>query len=386
MTHRTFLLVVCMLWSIQIYAQEILILPDDSIMIDKEQVQQIQKKIDEINAMPLVGDTVTTDNQCDYRVLFFEKQGQLRKYFSQYGGESERGSTTAYYDNNRKLVYIEQEGESNCDDEKEHYYVHDGRIVDFSYYYECGCCEENTLKEEDLPEVRPSINASLVEIRDWGASFIHSDSLLNYLADGYDINGAKSLVLPAIFPRKKPDQFSQSDLLYYESIESMAPIAMLDSIDNPKTYFLQYSPPLGGRVIAVKSGNKYASFQFIPYGIYNEYKIERQNVDGIGNDELIIRRRFKEEGKGNYYAEESGIVVWDLDTYTCLLIIQDKYVYSNWQYDSSGGKIIENSVHNELKVNLNEKRMTIQKVKDGILGLTYIYKLTELGFVLDKVK
>jgi len=368
--------------NIQIYAQEILILPDDSTLINKEQVQQIQKMMDEINTMPLVHDTVSADN---FSVLYFDKQGKLRKCYSQYRGESENGETVAYYAENGKLIYIKTDRGSNCEDEKQHFYLHDGHIVDFSYYYECGCCEDDVPPEELGEQIRPTIGSRLVEIREWGKYNINSDSLLNNLASGYDYAGAKYLALPAIIPRKKTEQFSYSDIQYFESIESMAPVVILDSIDNPKAYFLQYFP-YGGNVIAVKSGDKYAIFNFIPLGIYNEYKIERQNIDGVGNDELIVRRRFKEEGEGNYYKEERGIVVWDLDTYTCLLIIQDKYAYSNWQYDASGKKIIENSVHNELKVNLDEKRLTIRKVKNGILGLTYIYKLTESGFVLDKVE
>jgi hypothetical protein len=49
-------------------------------LTDKERVQQIQKEVDEINAMPLVSDTVSL------AVLYFDKQGQLRKYFAQYLG------------------------------------------------------------------------------------------------------------------------------------------------------------------------------------------------------------------------------------------------------------------------------------------------------------
>ena len=62
---------------------------------------------------------------------------------------------------------------------------------------------------------------------------------------------------------------------------------------------------------------------------------------------------------------------------------------SHWGYDVSGDLLEQQHDCDEFIVTLDEKQLTIQKVKnckEGILGLTYKYKLTESGFVFDRVE
>ena len=378
MTTRNSFLILCVLLSLQLFAQNVRFVPDKSMRIDKERVLQIQKMVEEINTMPLLIDTVY--HEIPY-ILYFDNQGQLRKYFSQHSWESERGRTVAYYDYNRKLVYYEYEGDSNCNDEKEHYYIHNERIVDFSYYYNCGCCEG----ELDTSSIKPpTINNLFVEtIDEWRKGFIHADSLLNSLANGRESQQAEYLVLPATISRKK-DSYYQ----IYDNLQSMPfPVVLIDSVDNPKTYLLRpvYSESV---YIAVKNEDKYAVF---PLSLRQNYTIERQSIDGVGNDELIARLRQRynekiEQGRYRSFEEQSGVIVWDLDTHDCLLNICNNYMRYYCRYNSSGEIIEENIIHNGFNVNLDEKQLSIQKVKNGKLGLTYLYNLNELGFVLDKVK
>ena len=191
MTLRNSFLMACALLSIQLYAQKsVLIIPDDTTQIDKERVQQIQKMVDKINAMPLLSDTILPSWTIPW-ILYFDNQGQLRKYFSKHDWESERGQTVAYYDDSGELIYFEQKGSSNATDEKEHYYIHNGRIVDFSYYFYCDDWEnDKEFLDSDINRTRLAIGNLFVETisewkeeweKEWGKCFVHADSLLNHI-------------------------------------------------------------------------------------------------------------------------------------------------------------------------------------------------------------
>ena len=403
MTLKKFLTIVFLLLTGQIYAQKFS--PDELTPIDKERVQQIQKEVDEINSMPLVSDTLGIE------VIYFDKQGKLRKYVQKYDGESERGLTVACYNTNGDIIFYEFDVGSNCDADKGQYLIHNGRIVDGAYHYVCGCCEDEDGTLLNIDTTWRVKDTPFVEIFDdyqeWKAGYLRTESLLNYITSvdfTTSFLDATNQRLPGTIPRLKADQFAFSGLTirYYDSLtakEFGTWVEILDSIDHPKAYFLRidYHPWRYG-YIAVKKDIQYAVFPLIPYGGGNDITIERMNIDGIGSDELIARRisgsdemeRLERAGYDFRNFEERGFTaVWDLDALSCLLFIQDKYMFSRWRYDFSGNVLEQWSDCKSFKLVLDEKQLTIQKVKncnEGILGLTYKYQLTESGFVLDSVE
>ena len=340
----------------QSHAQELI--HDKLTSANKEQVQQTQRMIDEINAMTLVRDTLFGVVVYSDRVLYFDKQGRLRKYFDKQTLESEGGQTTAYYDKDGDIIFFEYDIYSNCENSKGHYFVHKGRVMDGQYHYKCDCCDN----EDEIQ--RHLTDTLFVEtVDELNKGFVRTDSLLNLLSFGKI--EANHLLLPATIPIQKED-------LYYVNFDSITtPLIIHDSIDNPKSYIFQYLPS-GREIIAVKNGDKYAVSFIFPTisGTLYEYSIERLNIDGTGSDELIICSRTKVDQ--SFPGQISYMVVWDLDSMNCLLYIQNKYVSPY--------------VNNEFVVELDKGRLSIQKVKNGIFGLTYKYKLTKSGFVLDRVE
>ena len=123
-----------------------------------------------------------------------------------------------------------------------------------------------------------------------------------------------------------------------------------------------------------------------------------KTFDGIESDELIVRQisggenttRNERAIEETRISEEHGYTaVWDLDSLSCLLFIRDKYKRSGWRYGLFRNILAQWSNCKSFKLRLDEKQLTIQKVKncnEGILGLTYTYRLTESGFVLDSVE
>lgn len=261
-----------LLSSTQLYAQNVVtfLIPDSS-SINQCLLAQCKRDVDSVNSMPLKCDTIQLCNV----ILYFDTQGQFRKIITNgHGWGAEGGTTTSYYDENGTVVYIERHSHDHCFDTKEHYYLHDGRIVDFSYYDDCSCCEEyeeDVLKEkqEDNTDCRPAIGKLLIDVNGWAKYYISPIHFLNEYYDIYKYSGSQ--ILPGTFPKEiTPD---------------------LEFLGKTYSYKQQY---LGTK------------------NIYLCYKV--------------------------------------------------------------------NSDHN---------RLTIQIIKDcekGIMGLKYIYKLTESGFVLEKVE
>ena len=358
MSRRVFL-IVCVILCGQIYAQESK--PKELTSADKEQVQQIQKMVDEINAMPLLSDTAMMG------ILYFDKQGQLRKYFEASGGESERERMFTYYDNEGDIIYYNYDGSTNCDYRKEHHFVCKGRIVEGLCNYGCGCCEEDEDGEFiNIDSTWQVTNTPFIEVIEERKIYsICVESLLNNYFLEYDNIDAENLCLPGSILCRK------ADIEYYKDLQSLeASFFIRDSIDNPKSYILQYEPN-GGNVIAVKNKDKFAVFSIFPHGDrLSAYSNERVNIDGVGSDELIIRDKYKKAPPFPVQIEE--MIIWDLDSHCCLLYIRNKFA--------------DRSTNNEFVVNLDKGRLSLRKVKNGILGVTYRYKLTKSGFVLDRVE
>jgi len=202
--------------------------------------------------------------------------------------------------------------------------------------------------------------------------------------------------LPDTFYIKMAD-IVYTDILYYEDISAMR---IRDSIENPKAYLIDSED---GVTIAIEKENKYVTFRlcqpsfgFCQKSNYDYCTFERKNINNTGNEELIIRwfqrdgRSYSTNGFSVYY---SGILVWDIDSYKCLLDLEtcfssDEY----WQTFDSDTGIYKDSGNRvecyKYNVELEKMQLTIQKDEDcsEVFGKKHIYKLTEFGFVLDRIE
>ena len=117
--------------------------------------------------------------------------------------------------------------------------------------------------------------------------------------------------------------------------------------------------------------------------------------------ELVIHWKMKEEiGRENGFItdEETGTLIWDLDSFICLLDLQDSYEYysGNSRYIESIDDVYEIKYLNHI-VTLEKERLSIKRgVYYEVWGgkeppkkdprMEYTYHWTESGFVLDSVK
>lgn len=119
----------------------------------------------------------------DFACIYFDDKGRLRKYSRQMNfndGGKEHIDFSAYYDLHGNLVYITYQGGSNCEDDAGYFYVHQGRIVDYYYDWDCECCEGDITLEDII--VRPETGAPLEKTVDenWSLKrFISARTLLN---------------------------------------------------------------------------------------------------------------------------------------------------------------------------------------------------------------
>jgi len=157
--------------------------------------------INEVDAMQLRCDTIYIQPwdkdmvSFEFKGIYFDSNNRLRKYWRKYtvnDGSHEYIDFTAYYDKDGNLVYIIYESGSNCEDDDGYFYVYGGKIMDYAYNWDCGCCEEG-VTEEEMNIVRPQIGDELERLCDgmmYLKSFIHADTLLKILKDekysGYD--------------------------------------------------------------------------------------------------------------------------------------------------------------------------------------------------------
>jgi len=191
--------------------------------------------------------------------------------------------------------------------------------------------------------------------------------------------------------KELPDAFhirGKADIKYFESIKSEN---IVDSIENPKAYILRND---GIIAIAIKKESKYIVFDLALGG--NDFSLERKNINNIGSDELIVRWHFTTGGRG-HTTSISGIVVWDIDSYNCLLSFETEHMYGNWwkEYDIETEEITVSGYEFTCfgyTIELEKAQLTIQLTAqsydneciEGISGKKYFYKLTESGFVLDR--
>jgi hypothetical protein len=163
--------------------------PDKATPIDKETVKQCKEVVDSINSMQLTCDTIlvyTKPPIFQFKGIYFDKESRLRNYFLKEAigdGAHDAITLSAYYDGKGNLVYITCESGSNCEDDSEYYYVHDGKIVDFMFEWYCGCCEDD-FNEEHWNFIRPVVGNALIKFVSSKmklTNFIHADTLLKIL-------------------------------------------------------------------------------------------------------------------------------------------------------------------------------------------------------------
>ena len=207
-----------------------------------------------------------------------------------------------------------------------------------------------------------------------------------------------------------PDTFhidiERADVVYYENIDFTRE-NILDSIENPKAYLI--ADDHDRIMIAIKQENKYATFEILRQDFRN-YEFERKDINGTGSEELIIYWQWSYGkssmwGDGGMEEESSGMVLWDIDSYNCLLDFEDSYSFNSWwkTFDPKTENLPyeerdviesgENTVYYSYSVELEKMQMTIQLIKNSednectdVNGEKYFYKLTEAGFVQYKIE
>lgn len=381
--------------SINLYAQHEQETPDRTL-VDPLLSAYCKKEVESINTMPVKYDTLVSllhDNSDAFYqlvVLSFDMQGRLRKFFNEYNAESEQNKRTVCFNEAGELVYIESAGGSNCDHTDEYFYVHQGRIIDFGFYYGCGCCEE--YEQQAIDERRPLIGNLFIDEREDEKYCISAKNILNYYykQNNYGNLGYKALILPETFTKEKAPHLD-----FKENLESLRPFVIMDSIDTPKAYIIRH---VGSHLIVIDENERFVSSLLFPYGGISDYEIERLNSNGIGTDKLIVRWKDKFESSNRYgdytYGrsdEMSNIVIWCLDTYSRLLYITETEKVNYWNIKDPSGekKITQQSDCTICNVHFTDDRMIIQKFnncKKDTPGLKYSYKLTESGLVLEKVE
>ncbi len=190
----------------------------------------------------------------------------------------------------------------------------------------------------------------------------------------------------------------KANIEYYDEI-NFDRGQILDSTENSKVYLVNDEDNL---IIIVEKENKYAVWTVLRDDEAKKSSIVRKNINNTGSDELIIYWDYY-DGRSfaaNHFSYwRSGIRVWDIDSYTCLLDLETHYSSDEWWttefYDEEEGHYYDDSVNTvrceEYNVELNEKQMIIQLTKQTldnecvvVNGEKYVYQLTDSGFVLDR--
>lgn len=239
-------------------------------------------------------------------------------------------------------------------------YFHDKRITKKSV-----CTKfAHTAKETEIKNKFTMKKTTIIQLLFcWLASFAISAAY-----------GSEWQELPDIFHPIK------ADITYYDDYNSVTEhYNILDSIENPKAYLLNGS---WRRSIAIKKENKYVVFDLGVVG--NSFDFGRQNINNKGNDELIIYWGLGDGGE--FYSEYgSGLTIWDIDSYECLLHFQDRLTVSSY---AEGDDFWHDEECYKYEVELEEMQVAIQQTKTlsdneciDVNGEKYVYQLTESGFV-----
>jgi len=155
-------------------------LPNKSAIIDEEVRAECQRTVDRINNSTLKYNTINSDKR-----IYFDDSGGLRKYVYEYESACDASCDyivfAAYYNEKGELVYLYCYTDSNCDFSEEFYYVNNGKIIDFAFGYDCGCCEDENGDIDEasikayINSVRPVVGNDLRKTIGWelsGENFI----------------------------------------------------------------------------------------------------------------------------------------------------------------------------------------------------------------------
>jgi len=109
---------------------------------------------------------------------------------------------------------------------------------------------------------------------------------------------------------------------------------IFDSITSPKAYFFKNDYSMR---IALKRKNSYIIFNPFEYNTNynttNNFIFERQDLNGKGNEELIIKWEFYAGHSGwenSIHEREGGLLIWDLDNLTQLMDFTNFHSFQNW--------------------------------------------------------
>ncbi|KGN77395.1 hypothetical protein HW49_10230 [Porphyromonadaceae bacterium COT-184 OH4590] len=130
--------------------------------------RETYRAVSEIDAMPLRCDSVFIDEPDDFengrkhfyigKRLFFDHKNRLRKYRTYkrgYDGGAEYMIFRAYYNENGKLIYLDYDTGTNCEDENAYYALRKNIVVEYDGTYFCGCCEDDAETEEEAEDAKP---------------------------------------------------------------------------------------------------------------------------------------------------------------------------------------------------------------------------------------
>ena len=140
--------------------------------INDEKRAQLQRQVDEINAMTLRHDTLFYTPQWGnvlLEVLSFDEAGRLRKFFYDVAMGDASGwynTIIAYYNEKGELIYIFYTESGNHFGTDERYWLHEGRIIDFLIEWSCDLCEPSYVviwSDERINELRAKVGTPLTK-------------------------------------------------------------------------------------------------------------------------------------------------------------------------------------------------------------------------------
>ena len=277
------------------------ILPDTTVMIDKEKVEQCNEMVNRINAMDLRCEMpgVISDGQPVFRTetICFDEAGRLRKYFL--NDEMADGARDAiyfiraFYDEKGDLVHLYSRTNGKCEEHYEMYWVNEGEIIDFNCYYNYKDCGRG-LSEAEINLIRPVISNPLTKsiIFDWTFKhLLHAETLLaectavkpNQKPKNQDYIVASETVLDEnltlYFPTYSKESIKYPEGAYYQNFwEAIYPEDSVSEFTNH--WFSRYLDRMGEPVLYNKTNQAQNIVRYSNFGAWSSPFICRIEQDG----------------------------------------------------------------------------------------------------------